>query len=478
MYLCHGKPVRMATVQHQDEDRLSKSQMSFGEHLDELRTRLFKAIIASLCGLVLMLFFQDALMKVVVAPYQEATKALGIASTLNVFGVAQAFFSYMKVAFVVGLIATSPFWIYQIWAFVAAGLYSKERRAVTRYIPLCVFLFLAGVVFGYYAMIPLGLRYLLSYGDPTMVAPMIGLKEYLSLFTVMTLVLGLSFQLPVVMIGLARAGMVTLDGFRAKRRWAILLIFVAAAILTPPDPVTQCLLAVPLVFLFEVGIFAAWLGMGPERPPIQWRAKWPIVQKTLLVLCLAFLFRDQLYGLWVRSGIDDRVISTSISDAERANVKGMLEQLLGEPVPFAFRAGEAGQQAWILSQSASGVKVIRLVAMREDPRLARVGRSASGEPELSVTTLPAGARVYDLTVAAKVPLKELRDSIHLALNHGSDATKTGLHSLLHEWTGVDKELSSEEFLAAVEQWMDQQKDGIWHQPVAAATSTAPSSTDR
>ena len=195
-------------VESTDQAKLAQSKMSFGEHLEELRSRLLKAFLWTLLGLVIAFIWHLELMRFVLNPFHTVMEELNQDPSVKVTGPAQAFFSYVKVAFVCGVIFTAPMWIFQVWAFIAAGLYRNERSKVYKYIPFCLILFLAGISFGYTTLIPLGLRYLLSFGDPTVIQNWIGLKEYLGLFTVLTLVLGITFQLPVVMIGLARSGVV------------------------------------------------------------------------------------------------------------------------------------------------------------------------------------------------------------------------------------------------------------------------------
>lgn len=425
--------------------------MSFGEHLDELRARLFKALLGSLAGLVVMLFFQDGLMRLVLAPFRQAMEAVQLSPVLNVFGPVQSFFAYLKVAFLAGLIVAAPLWIYQLWAFIGAGLYERERRAVTRYVPLCVFLFLSGIVFGYEFLIPIGLRYLLTYGDPMMIAPVIGIKEYLGFFFVLTLILGFAFQLPVVMIGLARSGVVSLDAFRRNRRWTILGIFVGAAILTPPDPVTQCLMALPLVLLYELGILAAWLGMGPGRPSLGARLRWPVVRNGLVILLLLFLFREQIYGIWARSSVEQRIYTQADG---KADIREMAAELLQEPVLTAYRIHEEGLTALVLVETAQRIAIMEVANRRASTSVTDRGRTEQGERSLTMAIWPAGARLYSVKIPAEVPAASVFPSLLEGMKYGSEELRSVLLRAAREWSEVADGLEGREALEAIKKWFE------------------------
>jgi Tat protein translocase TatC len=169
----------------------------------------------------------------------------------------EQFFTYMKIAFIAGIFLASPLILYHMWRFIGAGLYRHEQRIAVFFVPFSVFLFLSGCFFGYFLLIPWGLSYLGSYGDPELVDTMLSIGSYLSLFLTLTLVLGLVFQVPLVMFFLAKAGIVKPETFSRMRRIQILATFVVAAVLTPPDPFTQSMLAVPIVILYEIGIIAS-----------------------------------------------------------------------------------------------------------------------------------------------------------------------------------------------------------------------------
>ena len=449
-------------VDAREEERLSDSQMTFGEHLDELRARLFKSIIASLVGLAIMLFFQEPLMRFVTAPYREATRSIGLPSVLNVFGVADSFFAHMKLAFFAGVILTAPIWIYQMWAFISAGLYNKERSAVLKFVPFCVLLFLGGVLFGYFIMVPLGLSYLMTYGDPTLIKPTIGIKQYLSIFFVLTLVQGFAFQLPLVMVGLARAGLVQLNTLREKRRWTILVIFVMAAILTPPDPVTQCLLALPLVLLYEVGIYLSWIGMGADRPKLNYGAAWPTVRKILVVILVAFLLRHQLVGIWKGGQIKDRVYGAT---TERLDVVALTRDLIGCPVTFAMRCSEKGPVAYMAVLADKKPYFVELHSEIQHTMVTSVGRNEQGEATLRALSAAEGNRVLHLHGPKSYPANLIVPGLLEALRHGDDTTRESAQQILVHLTGEGKGLDTEDALEALEAWWESHPDATFEQEI-------------
>lgn len=172
-----------------------------------------------------------------------------------VLTVQEAFMIYLKVGFVAGLVVASPWVFYQLWLFVAAGLYSHERRYVHLYLPLSVALFLGGVVFCYYAVFPFALPFLLGFAHMLEVTPQIRLSEWISFALMLPVMFGLSFQLPLVMLFMERINIFRADDYRSRRRMAILVIAIVSMILTPTtDPMSMLMMMIPLVMLYEVGI--------------------------------------------------------------------------------------------------------------------------------------------------------------------------------------------------------------------------------
>jgi sec-independent protein translocase protein TatC len=167
--------------------------------------------------------------------------------------VPEKFIAHFTLACYLAFFISSPFILYQIWGFISIGLTARERQGVLLYFPVSCFLFCAGAGFGYLVVLPLGLRFLLGFGSPV-IEPMLSISKYVSFVGMLTISFGLIFQLPLAMVFMTRLGIVTPEAFTSKRRVVIVLIFIAAAILTPPDVITQILMAIPLLALYEVGI--------------------------------------------------------------------------------------------------------------------------------------------------------------------------------------------------------------------------------
>lgn len=191
------------------------------------------------------------------AELESVVKRQNQAVTLNV---QEAFLTYLKVAFIAGLILASPWVMFQIWQFVAAGLYQHERKYVYIYLPMSTVLFLVGVVFCFYAVFPFVLSFLLGFNTLLDVQPQIRLSEWISFAVTLPLMFGVSFQLPLVMLFLERISIFEVDAYREKRRMAVLVIAFLSMMLTPADPMSMLLMMLPLVFLYEFGIVLCSLG--------------------------------------------------------------------------------------------------------------------------------------------------------------------------------------------------------------------------
>ena len=162
---------------------------------------------------------------------------------------------FFMVCLVAGLVIASPWVFYQIWAFVAAGLYRHERSYVTKYLPFSLGLFLAGVFLCFLFVLPITLKFLLQFNVWLGVAPTLRLSDWMGFATILPLVFGISFQTPLVMLFLEKIGIFTAQDYRAKRKFAILIITITAAVITPgQDPFSMILLAIPMIFLYELGI--------------------------------------------------------------------------------------------------------------------------------------------------------------------------------------------------------------------------------
>lgn len=440
-----------------DEQRLAQTRMSFGAHLEELRSRLLKAVLWSVLGLVIVFIWHREVMTFVLEPFRSVMLDLNQDPTLKTTGPAQAFFSYVKVSFLVGVICTAPMWIYQVWAFIAAGLYSKERKVVHKYVPFCVLLFLTGIVFGYTTLIPIGLRYLLTFGDPTVIQNWIGLKEYLGLFTVLTLVLGITFQLPVIMIGMARSGVIGPDAFRRKRKWMVLIIFIVGAILTPPDPVTQCLMALPLIGLYELGIYLSWLGMGASRPAIDWSEAKPRLRKMAFALVVVAVAWKPLSDAWQVQRAQDRLYQTE--DENRVDVRGIVQDRLKKTVHSAYRASQEGREAIVVCDTDERVYVFKVRAARRQVMI--VDRNAD-DPEGVSTTVSyniAGQALFDIILLNQVPYADFVPQMLSDFALGEEAITEALRPSLEKLTGKGKGLDDDAARAAWSAWFDKHADG-------------------
>jgi sec-independent protein translocase protein TatC len=181
--------------------------------------------------------------------------------------VAEAFFTYMKVGFIGGVILTSPFILYQVWAFVAPGLYRHEKKYVVPFVLAGSFFFAIGILFAYYVALPVGFKFLLGFATD-FIKPLPSMKEYLSFSIKFLLAFGLVFEFPVVLVLLARIGVVDAKTLARQRKYAILLIFIFAAVLTPPDIISQVIVALPMIGLYELSILLSKL-FGKKSPPVQ-----------------------------------------------------------------------------------------------------------------------------------------------------------------------------------------------------------------
>lgn len=180
---------------------------------------------------------------------------------LKVLGIPEAFTAYMKIALISGLILTCPWVFYQLWMFVAAGLYTHERRYVRQAVPFSAALFIAGALFFLFVVAPLSLRFFLAFGDLVGVAANWTLEKYVSFVTILMLVFGLAFQTPIAIFILVRTGLVAVETLRSVRKYVVLGTVVVAAVVTPPDVISQITLAIPLYALYELGLLLAHLSL-------------------------------------------------------------------------------------------------------------------------------------------------------------------------------------------------------------------------
>lgn len=230
-------------------------RMSLLEHLEELRRRIVRALIAVMVAFAFCWFFVERIAEFLAQPIYEA---LPEGTRLTFLGVTDPFIIYVKVAALAALFLASPAVLYQAWRFIAPGLYQKERRRALPFILAGTFFFLAGGAFAYYVAFPFAVEFLIGMGAAFQ--PMITVEKYFRFLLYVILGLGLMFELPIVIFLLAQMGVVTPRFLMRHFRWAVLLIFVAAALVTPtPDVVNLCLFALPTIVLYLLGVGAAAL---------------------------------------------------------------------------------------------------------------------------------------------------------------------------------------------------------------------------
>lgn len=228
---------------------------SFLSHLVELRTRIIRILGVLLIGFIPCAFFARELYTVLAQPLLEKLPQGG---QMIATDVATPFFVPMKVAMMMAFVITLPHTLYQIWAFVAPGLYSNEKRMALPLVIGTSLLFFTGMAFAYFAALPVVFEFI-TYFAPEGVAVMTDISKYLSFVLSMFMAFGVTFEVPVFVIVLVRAGVITIEKLKEIRPYVIVGAFIIAAIFTPPDVISQFMLAIPLCLLYEVGIFIAAL---------------------------------------------------------------------------------------------------------------------------------------------------------------------------------------------------------------------------
>ncbi len=236
----------------------SAQSQPFSVHLVELRTRLLWALAAMAIGTAVCFMFVEEIYGVLVRPLANAMVA-GDSQRLIYTGLTEAFFTYVKVAFFAGVFVTFPVLLLQIWGFIAPGLYKNEKRAFLPFLIATPILFFLGAACVYFLVIPMAWPFFLSFqstGAETALPIQLEARvsEYLDLIMTLIFAFGLCFQLPVLLTLMGKAGLITADWLVRQRKYAIILTFVVAAFLTPPDVISQILLAVPIMGLYELSI--------------------------------------------------------------------------------------------------------------------------------------------------------------------------------------------------------------------------------
>jgi sec-independent protein translocase protein TatC len=238
--------------------------MGFLDHLEELRKRIIYSIIAIAIGCGASWKYAENIYAIIQRPITEALQHEGLSAKLVFLNPTEPFNLYLKVAGMAGLFIASPFVLYQIWCFISPGLYRNEKRYVLPFMASTIALFLAGGYFGYKIALPRALVFLIGFGKDFQ--PMITLSEYSSLFLTIIVGLGVIFEMPIVVFFLALMGIVTAGWMWRNVRYAILGIFVVAAIVTPtPDILNMCIFAAPMLALYVLSIAIAWVVHPDQR---------------------------------------------------------------------------------------------------------------------------------------------------------------------------------------------------------------------
>ncbi|AEH49513.1 twin-arginine translocase subunit TatC [Parageobacillus thermoglucosidasius] len=228
---------------------MDDKEMSVYEHLGELRKRLIIVVVFFVIAVVASFFFVEP----VILYLQQTDEAKEL--TMNAFRLTDPVKIYFQFAFVIAFILTSPVLLYQIWAFVSPGLYEKERRITLSYIPISIFLFLAGVGFAYFVLFPFVVRFMQNLAERLGIHQVIGINEYFQFLLQLVLPFGIVFQLPVVVMFLTRLGLITPMLLVKVRKYAYLVLLILAAIITPPDVLSQIIVMIPLSVLYEISIW-------------------------------------------------------------------------------------------------------------------------------------------------------------------------------------------------------------------------------
>ncbi len=225
----------------------------FTAHLEELRSRLIVSFVAVGVGFFIAYFFKEKLFELLMKPL---TDVMGEGDNLIFTNLPEAFFVYLKTAFLAGVMAASPVILYEFWKFVAPGLYKKERVVLLPIVFLCSFFFIGGALFGYFIVFPFGFKFFLGFATE-FIRPLPSMKEYFSFASKLLIAFGVVFEMPLIITLFSRLGLISVEFLKKNRKYAILLFFIVGAILTPPDVITQFMMAVPLMILYEISIIGA-----------------------------------------------------------------------------------------------------------------------------------------------------------------------------------------------------------------------------
>jgi sec-independent protein translocase protein TatC len=233
-----------------------EDKMPLTSHLEELRKRLVRILIAVGIAFLGCFAFKEEIFRIVAQPL---ISVLPPGSHMVYTGLPEAFFTYIKVSLYAGIFVASPVVLYQVWKFISPGLFPKEKKFVAPFVITSTMLFIGGVCFGYFLVLPSAYKFFLEF-TTDFLKPMLSMREYLTLTLKLLLAFGIIFEIPVFLFFMTKIGLVTPRKLAKTRRYAIVACFIVAAIITPtPDAFTQCMMAIPMVILYEVGIIVSRL---------------------------------------------------------------------------------------------------------------------------------------------------------------------------------------------------------------------------
>ncbi len=232
-----------------NREELDLKAQSLYDHLAELRTRLIHSVLILVVATGICYGFSEQIFNFVRHPIQPYLPEGGLIYT----GPLDKFIAHLKLAFVCGILVSCPLWLYQIWKFIAPGLYANERKYSFAFITTGTILFVLGAAFSYYIALPMAFEFLMNFGGD-IDKPMISIDQYMGFFTQMCLMFGVAFELPLVIIILGIMGIVSQEFLRKNRRYAIMVLAMICAIITPPDLLSMVMMLAPMVILFEAAI--------------------------------------------------------------------------------------------------------------------------------------------------------------------------------------------------------------------------------
>ena len=292
-------PLDQIDVDAIDQDLDDGNEMSFLDHLEELRWHILRSLAAiTITGIVLFIFGGWLFDVVIFGPTHDTfisyrvicnlSEQLGLGDSMCFgppefnpisVGVAENFIMSIKVSFILGFFVAFPYVFYQIWSFVRPGLYKNERIATRGIVAICSFLFILGVLFGYYIISPFAINFLVGYTIPG-VTNSPTLSSFVTYMIMFTAPAGLIFELPIVVYFLSKVGLLTPDVMRTYRRHAVVAVLILAALITPPDVVTQFLIGIPLFILYEISIFVSRSVVRKEEAKWDPKPKKPAKKKV------------------------------------------------------------------------------------------------------------------------------------------------------------------------------------------------------